>query len=306
MSTSAAFKKIEEEIESLLADKKFSEALQLCNQYSVRFADNSEIIKLKRKVLEASQKHNHEFIESKIKETKIDYRNKNYEKVLKVLIPLFKIAKNDKELRSYFEKIKEEYEQQNKENLDKYIKEKESQLRRLFSNKDQFILEAAKLEKENYKNKVVRELITKLRNDFIEKEINDNKELLKSDKYEIIKNIIKSLRRIEYENQLITNLEKEIKKRKYDFAVEEKAEYIYKGEQFLDTLIKLKKYDKALIVALEILEIDPNNKIVQKIYNKIEKNLFNQIRNETVEKIISDQKNLKEEFKKNPNVFIYL
>ena len=101
-------------------------------------------------------------------------------------------------------------------------------------------------------------------------------------------------------------IEDSVKRRQYGSQVEEAGEFTYQGVQHLDVLMKLKKYDKAIIVAEEIVEFDKENKKIGKILKQAKSKFFAQSRDDSIQKMKSDQKKLKEEYLKDKSKFIKL
>jgi hypothetical protein len=169
---------------------------------------------------------------------------------------------------------------------------------------DRVISELYILERSNPGNKDVENLAKEIRRELISKKIKAKEELLNSSKFESIESFIDSLKKIDSKNPEITKLEKLTKQRKLNAILEEKKELIYKGENYMDTLIRLKKYQAVIKIAEEVLSIDKNDKTAGKMLKKARNAYFDKTRDESIEMMNKDNEKTRDEYKNNKNNFI--
>lgn len=203
-------------------------------------------------------------------------------------MPLLKTAPNNEKLKRKIEKAQKLYTKKINRLEEEFIEKQEKKLKELIDkDPQQFIKELLSLEQENPGNIKVKELTQNFKEEIIDKKIARMKELLQSNKYSDIQNLISQLKKIDPENEKIIEIEEDLKRRKYGTQMENLGNYIYKGEQHLKTLMKLKKYEKAIIVANEILHLDTKNKNTEKTLKKAQAKSYITTREEMI-KIISE------------------
>lgn len=305
MPDSAYLKQIEQKIHSLLSEKRLKESYNLCKSVLEQNPGNRVFEKLKKRIEEAIVHENEKLIERKLKEVKKLWKEEKYADILTILKELLRIDPENRKLKKEYDKVQKAYLKKTEE-LKSQFKERQSErLNKILDDfPDRLPNELITLEMNNPGNKTVQDLAKQFREKLISKKLNEKKELLKSDKYDVIQNFLEDLKKIEKENPMIKKMEKEVDRRKRDTMLEEKGEFVYGGSKHLDTLMKLKKYDKALQVAKEILAVDPNNKAANKILKKAERKLYSQTKNMSVDKILSEKENLKKEYQDNKENFI--
>jgi hypothetical protein len=99
-------------------------------------------------------------------------------------------------------------------------------------------------------------------------------------------------------------LEKTIKQRKLENQIEQKKEFVYKGENYLSTLIRLKKFSEAMRVAQEVLSIDQNDPEAKKLLEEAKNGYHEQTKNQSVSMIERDIPKLKAEYENNKSKFV--
>lgn len=307
MSDSAYLIQVEQKIQSLISNKKYREAYNLCVTTLNQYPKQKVFEKLKEKIEDEVEEANKIVVEKKMDEVKKLWKEEKYSEILTILKDLQRISPDNRKVEkkyrkaqdAYLEKIKQlqiDFERKQNERLDKILNETPELLGdELFS-----------LETNNPSNPNVKNLVNKFKDKLIAKLINEKKELLKSNKFDAIGNFLDELRKIETNNPLIIKLGEEINQRKYESEITQQSEFIYGGSKHLDTLMKLEKFDKAIIVAKEILAIDPNNKEAEKILQNAERKLYKQSRNLSIDNIYSSMQELKDEYLKDKSKFIKL
>jgi hypothetical protein len=307
MSESAYFSQAEKNINSRLANKKYDEAYNICLSYIRNYPNEKGFLKLKEKIEEAVRLENEKVIEAKFDEVKILWKENKYAEILNKLRPLLQIAPHNEKLKKQILKAQKIYQKETDKMREEFNKKQIKKFNELMEkDENQFIEDLFLLEKNNPGNKDVQTLTSFFRNKLIEKKISEKEDLIYSDKFDSINNFISQLKKIDEKNTKIEELEKLIKTRQHKSQISDKSEFIFKSTDYLDTLMKLKKYDKAIQVATEILDINKTNKKVEKILKKAKDKFFKQTKKETIKSICENIDTLKADFEKEKDKFVKL
>lgn len=305
MSNQAYFEQLEQNINGLIANEKYREAYNLCKEILNKFPDEKKFLKIKEKIEEAAEEKNNRIIESKLESMDPLWDQKKYAEILRGIKDLLNLAPNNEKLKKLYSKAQGYYAEQIEE-LKKDFKEKQSaRLNELLNtNPDQLVNELFELEMENPGNQSVREITIEFRDKIIAKRISEKEELIHSDKYDAIENFIAQLKKIDTKNPRIGEVENIMKQQKMGTIVGQKKEFMYSGLRHLDTLMKLKKYDKAIKVANELLSIEKNSLQIKRILNTAERKYFYQTKNICIENILSESKAIKEDYQRDKSAYI--
>lgn len=307
MSGSAYFEQVEQKINHLLAEKKFAAAYSLCKEFLLKYPDERFFLKLKKRVEEEIRDENQRIIKEKLNELQPLWNAEKYDEILKTLRELSHLDPENGKIKSLYKKAAVAYEEKLSKLTSQFTKQQSEKLNQLLEkNPDRLLDELFYIERNNAKNIEVLRMTNSFRDKLITKKIASKQDLLKSEKYDAVHNFIEDLKRIDPNNNQIKKIEEEVLNRKTKTQLREKVSYIYQSEKQLETLMKLKKYDKVLKAAQELLNIDPNNAKVQKILQKAEKKFFKQSRETTIDLITKNRDQLKDQYKKDKSNFIKL
>lgn len=305
MSDSAYFEQIEQKINHLLSEKKYAAAYSLCKEFLLKYPDEKFFFKLKKRVEDEIRDENQSIIKEKLNELQPLWDEGKYEEILKILRELSLLNPENGKIKSWYRKASSAYQEKLSQLTSQFTKKQSEKLNQLLEkDPDRLLDELFYIERNNAKNIEILRMTNFFRDKLITKKISTKQDFLKSEKYDSINNFIEDLKRIDPNNNQIKKLQDEVLKRKSKSQSSEKISYIYKSEKQLETLMKLKKYDKALKAAQEILSIDPNNAKVQKILQKAERKFFKQSREATIDLIMANRDQLKEQYKKDKTKFI--
>ncbi len=299
------FDQAEQNIKSLVAEGNFNKAYKLCKSLIKKFPQANRVVVLKKNIEEAVYKKNNKLIKEKIKKLDPLWKEKALPELIKQYRELLKLNPTHSKLKSLLNKAQNEY----KDEIEKIEKDfNETQMKKLNNlfEKDTNLLldELFRLEKTNRGNKNVLLLTKQFKEKVISKKIKEKEDLIYSEKFDAIKNLISQLQKIDNKNPEIEELIKMTKGRQYGLQRDEKTDFIYNASTHLNTLMRLKKYKEAIQVANEIIEINPKNKKTKKILKKAENKYFNKTREKTITSIIDHSKTLKESFSKNKEKYI--
>lgn len=307
MDADLYFAQNEQKINSLIGSKKYSEAYNFCKQLLLRFPEEKRILKLKSRIEKEVEAENEKVVEEKLDAIKPLFKSENYTEILKTLKDLLNFAPNNGKIKKLYLETQEKYQKKVEELQQDFIKTQSNRLNDLLAKAPNILLESLfELEKENPGNKTVLDLTANFRDKLISKKITEKEELIYSDKYQDIQNLIEQLKKIDEKNSRIQELEKLIHARQHQTQITQKGEFIYAGEKHLETLMKLKKYDKALKAAEELLSVQTNNQKVRKIFKAAEIKYLKLLHSQTVDTIVKNKESLKSEYSQSPDKFIVL
>lgn len=307
MDNSIYLEQLEQKINSLISVKKYREAYDLCKQLLLRFPQETDLLKIKSRIEKEAGAENERVVKEKIESLKPLWKSENYTEILKNLKELFKLAPNNEKLKSLYLETENKYQKQIDSFQAKFLETQNARLEAMLEENPSILLDTLfDLEKENAGSKIVLELTQKFRNKLISKKIDEKEDLIYSDKFQDIENFIAQLKKMDEKNAQTLTLEKFIHGRQHQTQITQKDEFVYAGEKHLDTLMKLKKYDKVIKVAEELLAAKSQNSEVKKILKTATNKYLKQLHSLTAEKIEKEENALKTEFQQNPSGFINL
>jgi hypothetical protein len=293
-----------DQIKKLLAEKKFKEAIALFDSINKINPFDKRTIKAKRLVYESIEKENQDKIEKAIKKAEDLIKEKDYKSAIIVLKSFIKIAPNHKKLSKTIKQAQSLYKNQLKIAQEIFEEREAKALTKSFNlNTKDFLKELIEFKRKHNDNPLALNFLEKAKIFYIHNKIEKNTELLKSKKYDLIENFINDLRTISENNPEILKLEKKIRLEKFETQSINLKESIYEAEQNIETLLKLKKFQKAYKASKELLNQDNKNKKGLE-FLKISKEkiiIINKIK--TRKLIIENLENLQNQYKENPLSF---
>lgn len=304
MSDSPYFDQLEQNVQSLLSEKKFKQAYEMCVKVLDKMPGEPEFMKLKKRVEDAVEEENDKVVKKTMSDLKPLWGEKKYAEILKKLEPLLQVSKNNSKLNNLIIEAQEKYRDQIEELKKGFEKNQRARLTKIFEESpERMIDELYFLETNNTGDEVTKRIVTEFRDKLIEKKIKDKKDLIESDKFDVIYRFIEELQKIDDKNQRIKELDEKTRNRQHSTQLENKGEFVYKGENYLSTLMKINKYAEAIRVAEEILQTDPNNGEVKGILAEAKSKFFDQSRDETVDLLTKNQSSEKTDYDKNKDSF---
>lgn len=307
MSESAYTKQLEKKAIALTTEGKYQEAYNLCTKVLNEDPGLKSFQRLKKRIEQAAGEENEKLIKRKLKEQKALWKEKKYPEILISLKELLRIAPNDKKIKKQYAKAQKAYLRETEKKKAEFKKKTAEKLENILEYRpEDFLEEMVSMEMKNPGNETIIELGKIFRGKLIEKKIKEKEALLGSDKFEAIENFISELEKIDERHPAAKKLKKEVARRKHEKATNEREEFVYGGAKHLDTLMKLKKYDKAMQVAKEILAAKGEDKLAKKTLKKAKRKLFNQSKNLCSQDILERKDGLKKEYLGNKSKFIRL
>ncbi len=305
MANFAYYDQLELKINSLLNDRKFKEAFSICREAILQYPNETRFEKIKERIEKAVEEENENIIKNKLEEIKPLWKEEKYLEILKILKNLLAASPNnskiknlyldaEKSYRKQYEKLNEKFNKDQRIRLDSILKENPSRL-----TEELYILT-----KENSGNQIVKTLVAEYEEKLIAKKIEDKRELINSNKFDVIESFLDDLRKINRFSKKIQEIESQIKSRKLEGEIVQTKEFVYGGEKYLDTLVKLKKFDKAMKAAEEILKVDPENKEAKEVLEDSTGKYKDQVKDLAVDSINKNLQGLKTEYDKDKTKFI--
>ena len=305
MTDSPYILQLKQRIRLLMSEKKFKEAFESAQELVTKHPDDKEFLALIQEVKEGAAKENNKLVEQKIKEVKPLIKENKYSEALVILKKLFSIAPNNPTLIKFYSKTQAQYQDYSKEIAEKFKVEKRASYDKLLAeDEDKLLFELFNLEKNSSGNQNVLSLTKEYRDKIIKKKLELKKDLIYTDKFDDIQNLISQLQKIDPTNPEVVELEKTINFRLHGSQIDNKKEFVYRSSKYLVTLMQLKKYEEAIKVALEILDVNHKDELVLKILEKAENKFFTQSRKLAIESVKSKQAALKADYEKNKETFV--
>jgi len=257
---------------------------------------------LDKKVVE----HNNKIIDSKLLDMQVLFDSKDYAKAIVEMKSLLALSYDHKKLNSLYKKAQKLYEKKVNEDSKKMeVYRYEYFMKLLDESHDKFLSELFRLDKSINANKKTHEFTALFRKKLIDKLIDSKKDLIRSENVEALNSFLEKLKSIDSNSDKVKDLELKISRIKVSDTSQKQIEFLFNARSELDVLMRMKKFDKAMKLAEEIIALDPKSSRAKRAFNKAKKSLYYQTRNLTVDLIVSEKSDLKSEFKSNPKAFVY-
>lgn len=259
-------KELENQVKDFIANEEWSKAYKLCNQILELDNENSTFIKLRSHIEKEVKNSNKKIILKEIKKLEDLLQSQNYEEYLKQIAPLQSYAREVPEIEKLIISAKKLLEKQYLDRQKNALKQIEEKISRQDNslNYQELIQELELINKINPQNKKPGQLISKVREIWINKELEANQGLIESSKYEDKIIFLLQLQKISPENSKVQKLITKTKASYQDFKIESKKDFIFKTTEEIKTLMIKRSYDKAIELCERILMIDNKNKQINK------------------------------------------
>lgn len=258
------------EVEKLIAEENWSRAYEICNKILGYDPENTTFIKFKRNIEKTVSQINSDAIKQQFKDLEHLIKEKKYAEYLKEVSPLQTYVTQFPEIGIKILKVKKlldnEYHEKRETAYQELVKEIQNN-----KGKMDYLDIINKLEtfaKLGIHQHDVENWIHKVKNQYINSEIQKRSGLIKSQKFEDILVFLLTLKKIDKKNQQILNLIKSVNVAYKDFNIENKKDYIFKTLEEMKTLYLTKKYDFCAELASRVLQIDENNQLAQSYLKK--------------------------------------
>lgn len=299
------FEQLKQNIVRLIADGKPKEAYEKAKQLLAQYPEDDDVREIYEDVVKEIAEENDDKVNEALPALKEAYANGEFEKVLQETGKLLKFAPKHGDLRDLYFDAQKAYQKKLEQSLDlmkdRYRKRFDELLEKSphLLNEELFALDMA-----NPTNEEVLHLTAEYRDHLIEKMIREKEELIYSDKTEALEHFLKSLQQIDPKSKRVEDLRRMIRMAEGEAAAEDRLEFMYRGEQHLKTLLRLKKYDKALKVAEEILVANPKSGYAKRGAAEARRKLYAQSREAAVKLLLENLPQLEADRKANPDNYL--
>ncbi len=308
MATTDAKSLIKENYQLILdymEQEKWADAHRACLEILRFDPENIKIIRLKSKIENKVRNLNRDSVKKDLEMLEPLWKEKKFADILAYLQKLQPFTADYPPLLQVIKKAQEAYNEQVYEQQEEYFGKDYERILQLIKEKKfgESMREAEKLRLLKINESQVRKLIGKIRTDWINSEIQENQTLLQSQRYEDILLLYQRLLRIDSKSTLLEKLIKQTKKDYQFYKIDEKKEFIYKSTEEIRTLYLIKKYDKAIKAAKEILDIDPRNKEIKSLYSRSQRKYHKQLQKEVIAQMLGSQRQYLPIYKENKKAF---
>lgn len=290
----------------LMQQDKWLEAHRACVELLRFDPENIKAIRLKYKIEKNVKKINQNAIKNDLKALKQFWKEQDYTNLLFNLKKLEPYINDYPPLKKIFAKAQNLYNRQLEQKQHSFYQDQLSAIRRSVENKKfKEAFEAAEsLKKLNIFNDQTAKVIININHDWIEYELEQNKTLCNSDKFEDILLFYQKLLKIDPKSEKLKKLMASTKDRYAEYKIAEKREFIYTSLEKIRTLYQLNKFDRVMDACGEVLEIDPKNKEVLHFYKSAKRKAANSIDKEVIQQIKNSQQQLKSDYQKDKTDYL--
>lgn len=292
-------------IKNLMSQEKWLDAHRACLEILRFDPDNLKIIRLKNKIEREVKKINIKAIKDDLKKIKPLFQEKRFDELLNHLKELEPYRHDYRPLDAFIRKVQKAYiaevGEQRKENYEDEMKRID-----IFIEQQKYqdaIRAAQRLRIAKVNESEVKKKVERIKREWVDHEMQQNEKLFSSEKYEEALMKAQEIKKIDPDSTKLNRFIEGMKKKYQQYKVMEKRDFIYKGLEKARTLLQLKKYDKAMRAAKEILDIDPENKKAQYMFAKAKRKAAKSTDKELSKQMKKAHKNMKEDYKKDKTKF---
>ena len=265
MRTDEAKKMVKEaigEIKDLIKQEKWKDAHRACLEILRFDPENIKIIRLKNKIEKAVRKINRGSIEQDLRNLEPLWKEKKYQELLEYLKKLQPYAADVPKISGLIIKAGKEYQKQLLSQQKQYLQQELKEINDLAAATKyaDAVKTADKLLALQLDEEKIREVLKKLKSDWIASELQQNQALTGGEKYEDILLFYQGLLHIDGKSDRVKKLIDTTKKKYQVYRVQQKRELIYKQLEKIKTLYQMGRYEQVMDLTEEIVSIDPSNK----------------------------------------------
>ncbi len=299
------FEQLKQNILALVSSGKAKDAYSRAKQLLAQYPDDEDVRRIYREVAEVIGDENERLVEKALPALEASFDTGDYAKVLSEAGRLLKFAPKHGDLKDLFFKAQRAYAEKLEHSVDLMEARHRQRFEELLANSPESLNEELfSLDMANPNNDVLHKLTSEFRDRLIEKLIKEKEELIYSDKFEAFEHFLSELRRIDPKSKRVMDLERLMKAGQGEMMQEDRLEFLYRGQQHLKTLLRLKKFDKAMKVAEEILVADPKASYAKRGLSEAKRKLYGESRAAAVDLVIAEREALKKSFQAEPQSFL--
>lgn len=292
----ATLREYENQVKSLLIEENWAEAYKVCNKILSYDPENTTFIKFRNRIEKEVKNINKRAITNELQRLEKLIGEGNYEQYLREIAPLQSYVTDFPEIGDKIVRAKKLLDQQYKEKRDAAFQEIADEIK---MKGDQVDYETTLQKLENlYKLDIhqsdVLALQRQVKKVYIKKQIEQNKGLIESNRFEDIIIFLLKLKKLDPANKQVNSVIERIKGVYQRYKIENKQDFIFKTIEEIKTLFITKKYELCMELCERILEIDPNNQSALQYHRRSSK----RANAESIKKINKDIQESYREFPK--------
>lgn len=286
--------------------ENFQEAYKICLKVLEMDNENADFLQLKEKIENAVQNYNLHLVDKEIEKLGPLWKQERYQELAENLQELFKAVPHYQKLEKLLAEVQEKYREQSARSRENSLKNYEKLLKAFLEKNEfsQIIEKINETEKHYPKEENIRKVHLKIKDQIIEKKLEQKKTLMESEKYEEIVNFLYQLRYVHPASKKLEKLLIKFRKKLLEQQLENKQDFIFRTKENIQNLILLGKFEFAITACEDLLSIDPKNIFARKTLFSCERKLTKLLRETMVQQITQNIPNLKKELQENPDHFI--
>ncbi len=291
----ATLKEYENQVKLYMTEENWTEAYKICTKILSYDPENTTFIRLSHKIENEVKKHNLKAIQYDLQQLDHFLTEHNYEEYLRKIAPLQIYVKDYPEIANKIVGAKKLLDQQYEAKRNQAFHEISEEIKQKGDSLDyQITLQKLdNLYKLDIRKSEVKNLQKTVRGSYIRQQLQLNKGLLESNRFEDIIIFLLKLKKIDPENRDVKKVIDRIKSVYQYYKIENKKDFIFKTIEEIKTLYITRKYELCLELCERVLQIDPTNAVALKFSAKASKKADRQ----SMKKIFTD---IHENFKKFP------
>ncbi len=292
----ATLREYENQVKSLLIEENWAEAYKVCNKILSYDPENTTFIKFRNRIEKEVKNINKRAITNELQRLEKLIGEGNYEQYLREIAPLQSYVTDFPEIGDKIVRAKKLLDKQYKGKRDAAFQEIADEIK---MKGDQVDYETTLQKLENlYKLDIhqsdVLALQRQVKKVYIKKQIEQNKGLIESNRFEDIIIFLLKLKKLDPTNKQVNSVIERIKGVYQRYKIENKQDFIFKTIEEIKTLFITKKYELCMELCERILEIDPNNQSALQYHRRSSK----RANAESIKKINKDIQESYREFPK--------
>jgi hypothetical protein len=293
-------------ISALITEDRWQDAHRACLEVLRLDPENIKFIRLKNKIEKNVNAINKKALKVDIQNLEPLFKQGKFNELMPYIKKLQPFAQDYAPLNKFIVQVNAAYRRKIAAEQEQYINDEIKNIHHLASEGKHSEAEkkAENLRAFHFRENELKQIIIKLKTDWVDYALSHNKGLTESDKYEDILLFYQGLLRIDTKSKKLRKLMEKTKKDYQLYKIKIKKEYIYKQIEKIKLFYQQNKYDQAVDYAREVLDIEPSNKEAKALFVKARKKAQKKENQEILEQMKKNRSELKEEYKKNKKGFL--
>jgi tetratricopeptide (TPR) repeat protein len=286
--------------------EKFQDAYKICTKIFEIDPENKNAIELRNKIEDAVQNYNIHLIQKELEKLEPWWKEGRYQELVVELQKLYRAAPNYTKLEKLLADAEEKYREQVRERSQNTLQDYKKSLVQLLQEKkyNEVIEKIFATEQFRGKDPSIRTIHTEIKDQLVDIKLEEKKELLASNNYEDILNLLYRLRNIHPSSEKIQKLLRTYREKFLQQQLDHKQDFIFRSQENIKNLMLLKKFEFAIQACEDLLSIDPRNQFGKKAKSDCEAQLKILLRETTIQQISEKSAQQTKEYREKPEDFI--